>query len=480
MPAYDASWHHRVLSSYLDRFVFGDITRLMVFMPPQHGKSEAVSRRLPAYILGRKPASRIITASYTADLASAMNRDVQKIVDGPRYRQLFPSSRIGGKNVRTVAGPQPLRNREEFEVIDPLGQLTGGSYKSAGVGGGITGRPMDFGIIDDLIKGREEAESPACRESAWGWYNGDFLSRSHNDTRILITCTRWNQDDVPGRLLKRQLEDPKADQWTVVKFPAIREVLEVLDSPEDPRQLGEALWPARHSLESLERKRAASPYDWYSIYQQDPVAPGSTEWPPEFFGPGIWFDDWPDFAWRARVMSLDPSKGRKAKSGDYSAFVQLAVDPAGNLWVDADLDNGRPVEPLKSHACGRSIVGDGLDLIRAWKPQAFVVEINGFQELVATAFQRVAGERGMVVPIWTINSTEPKPSRIRTLGTYLAQKRLRVRNTRGGRLLVAQMKEFPNGTYDDGPDALKMAEVMADRLINGQREGASWPRPLAA
>ncbi len=199
MPGYDANWHHRVLCSYLDRWMFGDIRRLMVFMPPQHGKSEQVSRRCPAKIMGDIPTARLVTASYSADLASKMNRDVQKIMDTPQYTRLYPDTQLGGRKVRAVSSLDPLRNRDEFELLDRDGNFTGGSYKCAGVGGGISGRPMDFGIIDDPIKGREEAESPAVRETVWGWYTGDFLSRTHNDTRLLLTATRWNPDDLPGQ-----------------------------------------------------------------------------------------------------------------------------------------------------------------------------------------------------------------------------------------------------------------------------------------
>ena len=193
------------------------------------------------------------------------------------------------------------------------------------------------------------------------------------------------------------------------------------------------------------------------------------EWPRDYFE-GIYFETWPENL-LCKVVSLDPSKGKASRLGDDSAFVMLGVDPDGDLWADADMDNERPVEPLHGVAGGRSIVTDGITICQVFAPQAFVVEVNGFQELVARAFLRVAKEKGLHLPLFTINSTDNKQARIRTLGTYLAQRRLRVRNTPGGRRLVQQMREFPNAEHDDGPDALKMAEQMADYLLNGQ--GAS-------
>lgn len=133
-PDYQVSWHHRALCEALDRFVAGETTRLMVSLPPRHGKSELVSRRLPAYLLGKDPDMSVIACSYSADLASMMNRDVQRIMDGPEYLRVFPETRLFGSNVRTVAQGAYLRNSDIFEIVG-----NSGIYRSAGVGGGITG-----------------------------------------------------------------------------------------------------------------------------------------------------------------------------------------------------------------------------------------------------------------------------------------------------------------------------------------------------
>ena len=129
---YYMNWHHRLLCDYLDRFVAGEIKNLMVFMPPRHGKSELVSRKLPAYIFGRDPDASIISCSYSADLAGRMNRDVQRIIDSPSYAEIFPSTHLFGKNIRSVANGTFLRNSDIFEIVDHRGV-----YRSTGVGGGI-------------------------------------------------------------------------------------------------------------------------------------------------------------------------------------------------------------------------------------------------------------------------------------------------------------------------------------------------------
>ena len=143
---YQMNWHHRLLCEYLDAFTRKEIRRLMVFMPPRHGKSELVSRKLPAYIFGRNPDANIIGTSYSADLAQRMNRDVQRIMDSPLYLELFPDTRLHGKSTRTADG-HALRNSDIFEIVGRRG-----SYRGAGVGGGITGMGGDYIIIDDPIQ----------------------------------------------------------------------------------------------------------------------------------------------------------------------------------------------------------------------------------------------------------------------------------------------------------------------------------------
>jgi predicted phage terminase large subunit-like protein len=210
------------------------------------------------------------------------------------------------------------------------------------------------------------------------------------------------------------------------------------------------------------------------------VSVEGAEWPAEFFADSMWFDDWnQSIPWRIRVMALDPSRGKADKSGDYSAWCMLGVDDQLCLWADADLDNSRPVDPSDSDPYLPSIIGDGLKIICKWRPQAIVVEINGFQELVACNLARAMRHAGLMrVPIYTINNTEPKETRIRSLGPYLAQKRLRIRKTPGGQLLQAQLRDFPMGEYKDGPDALKMAEVLADFLLSGNADGQGRPEIL--
>jgi len=257
MPAYQVNWHHAYLASQLDLFEQGHIKKLMVFMPPQTGKSQLVSRHLPAFLLGRNPDRKIVGASYSSDLSSSFNRDIQRIVDDNPYLRLFPDTYLNQSNVRTIAHGGYLRNSDIFEVVGHTG-----FYKSVGVGGSLTGTPADIAIIDDPIKDAVEAYSTRTRETVWQWYDTVLKTRLHNDSQQLVTLTRWHEEDLAGKILASEGQD-----WTVISFPALKESN---NDPNDPRQIDEALWPEKHSQERMQAIRKSSPTTFASLYQQRP------------------------------------------------------------------------------------------------------------------------------------------------------------------------------------------------------------------
>ncbi len=265
-PNYQVNWHHSLIFSKLDQFAAGSIKRLIISCPPRHGKSEIVSRRLPAYLFGIDPDANIIACSYSADLASRMNRDVQRIIDSPEYSRLFPDVCLNSSNVRTTAQGSYLRNSDIFEIVNHTGV-----YRSAGVGGGITGMGFKYGIIDDPIKNREEAESATIRDKVYEWYTDTFYTRQEENAAILITMTRWHEDDLVGRLLDLAKNDPDADQWEVITLPAMSEdERPAYDIRTGPDQV---LWAGKYPEDIMRKMKATLPvYTWLSLYQQRPSA----------------------------------------------------------------------------------------------------------------------------------------------------------------------------------------------------------------
>jgi len=262
---------------------------------PTHN-SELTSRRLPAYLFGLNPDETIIACSSTQRLASRMSRDVQRIIDGPAYRRLFPNSFLNEKNVRTVAGSY-LRNNEIFELVGH-----DGAYISSGIGGTITGMGGQRLILDDYLKNRKDADSRLIRENQWEWYASTFTTRGGKNASILITTTRWHEDDIVGRILALEKDD-----WVVLKLPAICE------SPDDPyeqRAMGEALWPNKYSLNWLLKKQAESLYNFASLFQQNPAPRTGGFIKVEKITTGIRKDEerWP----RVRYWDLGGSDSKKS------------------------------------------------------------------------------------------------------------------------------------------------------------------------
>jgi predicted phage terminase large subunit-like protein len=256
--------------------------------------------------------------------------------------------------------------------------------------------------------------------------------------------TRWHRDDLAGRLLR---EEP--DEWRVLSFPGLRRAEKT--HPDDPREEGEALWPWRKSRKVLEREQKTSPGAFMALYQQDPGEAGGTEWPSSYFGPWIWCEKWPDVEdFKMRIVAVDPSKGKEAKHGDYSAIVFVGVHKNGRIYVDCWMDRRPP----------NVIVTKTLDFCIRYRPHFVGIEANQFQELLVTEFNKQTkhqwGNQGWRA--FGMTNTLKKELRIRRLGPYIVDHDLRFKTDAPGcRLLVDQLMDFPNAEHDDGPDALEMA-----------------------
>ena len=268
LPAFAPAPFHIAYYEILTRFAIGEIKKLMITMPPQHGKSEGATRRLPAFVLGQDPDKRIAIVSYNAIKARKFNRELQRIMDDDRYYELFPQTLLAGQASYQEQGRRSrnyARNSDECEIVGYQG-----SFKTIGVGGSLTGEPVDMLIMDDLYKDASSAWSPVIRQNVADWYDTVASTRLHNDSQQLLVFTRWHMGDLAGRLLEQEgvydpIENPQG--WLLVSFPAIQNRP---PSEQDPRAEGEPLWPERHSLEKLLEIKGRSPTVFESLYQQNP------------------------------------------------------------------------------------------------------------------------------------------------------------------------------------------------------------------
>lgn len=424
---YAANWHHDALCRSLDRFVSREIRRLMVFMPPQHGKSELVSRRLPAYVLGRNPDARIIACSYGADLSARMNRDVQRIIDSDEYAQVFGQTRLYGSNVRTTAQGTWLRNSDIFEVVDHRGV-----YRSSGVGGGITGMGFDYGIIDDPVKNAEEAHSETYRDGVWDWYTSTFYTRQSGNACILITLTRWHEDDLAGRLLKLAAEDPTADQWTVICFPAVADGR----FADDPRRHGEPLWPDRYGLDFLTKTKAGlGSYQWSALYQQQPApAEGA-------LFQRSWFeivDAVPAHA--ARVRAWD--KGGTEGAGDPTAGVRMAK--ADGLYYVEDVEHGQWSAGERNKVMRQTAALDGVDVRIELEQEPG----SGGKESAEISIRQLAG-----YVVYAHPASGDKVTRAMPFAAQAEAGNVKLLRGPWNKGYLDEMQSFPHGTHDDRVDA---------------------------
>lgn len=248
-PNYVFNWHHEVLIEALQRIAERKIDRIVVMMPPRHGKSELVSILFPAWCFVRNSSEHIILASYAVSLASRMSRDCQRILTSERFLTLFPHLSLYENKDHGA-----IRTGHRFDMPG------GGHYIAAGVGGGITGEGATIGIIDDPVKNSEEADSKVYREKAWEWYATTFSTRFERGAVEVICQTRWHEDDLAGRILELK------KNTEVIRFPALCE------ETEPHRAIGDALWADWYPREALlERQSENGSRAWNSLYQQRPA-----------------------------------------------------------------------------------------------------------------------------------------------------------------------------------------------------------------
>lgn len=254
---YRAEWFHRLIAAHLDAVEAGLIDRLMIFLPPRHGKSHLSSVSFPAYYLGRNPDRRVILSSYSAHLAGRFAGQARDQLQSPRWPF---ATRLSAKSSARAA----------WDIEGHRGGLI-----SAGVRGSITGAGANLALIDDPFKDAKEANSLLIRDSVWEWYQSTLYTRLEDSGAIVLIMTRWHPDDLAGRLLAAHA-DGSGDRWVILNLPAIAETDEAWEG-FGGRRRGDALWPSKYPVDKLQRiEQAVGEYVWASLYQQRPTSAGGS------------------------------------------------------------------------------------------------------------------------------------------------------------------------------------------------------------
>lgn len=415
---------HRRICESLDQVVAGDCRRLILTMPPRHGKTELVSRRLPAFFFGHYPAGQIISTSYGFELAKTFSRDVRRIMDSGVYQGIFPEVSLA----------------QDSAAIERWETAQGGAYLGQGVGGSITGHGADLILVDDILPNREAAESETQLAKMWDFYTGTLYPRLHPGGRIVVIMTRWSPGDLVGRILAGE----DADSWQVLHFPAID------DS-------GAALWPDRYPKEELEGiKRNVGNYDFESLYQGRPCARGGQ------YLKRVWF---PIIEERNLPGGLTWNRGldlavSTKKTADFTASVKVAKHREGghDSFFIAGGWNQRLDWPLAK----KKIIA----IAQAERVKLCVEAVAGF----IVAHRELEEALRAVCQVKKVNATKDKLSR--ALPWIAAAESGKIALVRGSGSndwidqFLAQAESFPaSGIKDDIIDAVSIAFEGVNRPI---------------
>lgn len=447
--SYEPGWVHKDICEKLEWFSAAvaakQSPRLMIFMPPRHGKSEIGSRSFPAWHLGRYPHHEFIGCSYGSDLANGFSRKVRDVVKDPAFQAVFPDCVVN----------------KDSQSVEAWLTTKGGGYAAAGVGGPITGRGAHVLVIDDPIKNRDAAESATNRESVWDWYTSTAYTRLAPGGGVLLILTRWHDDDLAGRLLKKMAEG-EGDEWVVVEYPAQAVQDELF------RKAGDPLHAERYDNEALERiKRAVGPRDWQALYQQNPTPEDGDYFNKDMFQ---WYgpQDIPPYSEMNFYTAWDFAIGEKEQN-DYSVGITVGVDKHDRTFV---------VDVQRGHWGTMELVDKVLEVYKTWRPAITGLE-RGHIEMTLRPFidKRIREERLTSFYIEELNpGKRDKVARARSIQGRMQQGLVFFRkNCNATAALVAEMMRFPNGIHDDAVDAMAWIGQMLSLLVR-PREKAPPPK----
>lgn len=459
----EGKWRHARHLDYLDRKLVDvakrTIMRLMVQMPPRHGKSELVGRYFVAWYLLTFPWHRVIYASYAQQQAMKYGRFVRKLIEeyGAEYGVFISSERA---------------TQSEFELVDADGHPWGGSMVSAGVAGSLTGKGADLLVIDDPIKNHEEALSDVMRDKTWDFWAADASTRlsARDDTNpeeypggvVVEIQTRWHEDDLGGRMESAMAAG--GDQWEIVRFPAIAEESDILG-----RVMGEALWPEMFPVDNLIQTKIRLGAYWFSAeYQQHPSPlEGSffkkVDWRYFTVVPGGTLRDGPYILHRPGMENLLIQAGQ----GTLLITVDLATSEKTiadyTVWaIGRVLPNGLGIlilDVVREHLQGPEIGTSTVALKQQWEPDLIGVEKKGFQLAIIQGIWR------MNVPVHELDVKGDKVGRALPMSARVAAHSVFLHQGAGYIAdFVDEHATFPRGTHDDQVDASAYLGLEAERL----------------
>ena len=430
--------HHRALAKVLEKVEKGHIPRLIVCMPPRHGKSELISRRFVPWIQGKDPYRSVIFATYNEDFAKDFGADVRNIMSMPQYKHVFPnhSFRKGGASKSRIQ----------------MG--SGGMSVFVGRGGSITGRGGDFVILDDPIKDSLEANSPALREQLWQWFTQVLMTRLMTaSASIVIVQTRWNEDDLVGRLTdptNPHYTEEEASKWKIINLPALAE-------DDDPlgRKPGELLWPERFDMEFMEAQRRLDRRGFSALYQGKPTPEDGDLFRREH----LVFYDKAKLPKDLRIYAAsDHAVGVDRTRNDATCLMIIGVDQQDDIYV---LDCWWQKQPTDK------VVDAMLELIRKHKPLIWWAEKGHISKAIGPFLRKRMAEERVYCRIEEVTPVANKVQRAQSILGRMAMKKVQMpKNAHWTGAAVDELLKFPQGRHDDFVDTLAWVGMGLSRLAS--------------
>jgi predicted phage terminase large subunit-like protein len=421
--------HHQLLIEKLEAVERGEIKRLMVFMPPGSAKSTYANRIFSAWYMGRNPGKLMITASHSAELAEYFGKKARKIAGSPEFRAVFETGLDPGNS-----------------AADQWALESGSEYLATSVGGSITGRRADGCIIDDPVKGREEADSETIRRKTLEWYRSDVWTRLKPGAFVILIMTRWHELDLAGCLLADMVAG--GEQWEVLSIPAIA-------MEDDPlgRAKGEPLWQEWFTPEMFEEARRDK-RKWSSLYQQQPAPDDGDYFQRDWIR---WYskDQTPR---HMRIYGASDYATKEGK-GDYTVHGVFGVDPNDDIYV---------LDWWREQTTSDVWIETFLDLMKQYEPIAWAEEKGQIMAALGPFIDKRQRERRIYGHRVQYASAADKPTRARSIQARMAMRKVYFpADAPWVDSLVTEMLQFPVGKNDDQVDVLSMVGRMLNDMARG-------------
>jgi predicted phage terminase large subunit-like protein len=421
-----------LLIDRLEKVSRGEIKKLALFLPPGSAKSTYSSILFPPWFFANNPSSAMIAASHTSELAEKWGRRVRNLIADHKF----------------VLGISPSM---DSQAAGRWALDQGGEYYAAGVRVGIAGFRADLANIDDPIRSREDADSQQVRDRIWDWYKSDLSPRLKPNARIIVTQTRWHEDDLAGRLIEEMSRG--GDKWEVVSLPAEAEEDDLLE-----RRPGEWLWDDEYGYGDFLRHEKATqlPRNWSALYQQRPTPDSGDYFKAEWLKP---YDKAP--ARETLTVYGASDYAVTADGGDYTVHVVVGVDPEDRIYLLDLWRNQKAADEWVEAFC---------DLVIEWKPLGWAEEQGQIKAGIGPFLTKRQNERKAYVSRETFPTRGDKAVRAQSIRGRMALNGLHVPiHAPWYAALRAELLSFPAGKHDDQVDALGLVGQLLDYMTAGRK-----------